>query len=119
LTQNAICANFCNMVEDSGDEKKLVPIPIRDDKGNSVGEGYQREIVEEITPWSQFKLDDGTIIKIKVLVLSVLRTDQYTPSGEPIYSVKSHNVTISQSPEDLKKPLISGSDQKLDDEQQQ
>ncbi|GEM_PF-1311641 len=107
------------MVEDSGDEKKLVPIPIRDDKGNSVGEGYQREIVEEITPWSQFKLDDGTIIKIKVLVLSVLRTDQYTPSGEPIYSVKSHNVTISQSPEDLKKPLISGSDQKLDDEQQQ
>ncbi len=111
MTKNAICANFGNMVEDPQDEQKLVTI--RDNEGNKTGEGYQREILKEETPWSQFTLDDGTIIKIKVLVLSVIKTSQYTPAGEPIYSVKSHNIIISQSPEDLKKPLVSGSDQKV------
>jgi hypothetical protein len=86
----------------SGEEKKEL-IPIRDANGREIDRGCPKDILEETTPWSIFKLDDGTIIKIKVVVLNVLCTEKYTPAGEPIYSVKTHNIIISESPEALKK----------------
>ncbi len=54
-----------------------------------------REIVEEKTPWNTFKLDDGTVLKIRLNVTSVQRAiEKWDPAtGNPWYSV-THNVTI-------------------------
>ncbi len=78
--------------------------PIRDQNGKIIEEGYRREVIEESTPWSIFKLKDGTKIQIKVLVLNVFKTAKFTSAGEPIYFVQTQNVIISKSPDSLKNP---------------
>ncbi len=54
-----------------------------------------RDIVEEKNPWNTFKLDDGTILKIRLNLTGVQRViDSWDPSnGNPSYFVQ-HNVAI-------------------------
>ena len=63
-----------------------------------------REIVEEKTPWNTFKLEDGTVLKIRLNLTSVQRAvDKWDPAtGIPWYQV-THNVTIrTQAPAKLR-----------------
>lgn len=82
------------------DEKKLSTIKeeIKDNNGAIIETGYRREVVDETTPWSVFRLDDDATIKIKTIILSVYKTEKTNPNGEPIYFVKSQNIIISQNP---------------------
>ena len=55
--------------------------------------------------WNQYLLDDGTVLKLKVVATEILRMDdQYDQEGNPIYVVKSTNVVSVIVPEGLKKP---------------
>lgn len=54
--------------------------------------------------WNEYLLDDGTIIKLKPVATEVFRLDdRYDPQGNPVYLVKSTNVMVVSSPEDLRK----------------
>jgi len=42
--------------------------------------------------WNEYKLKDGTTIKVKYVVTGVFRVEQYNPNGDPIYGVRGQIV---------------------------
>lgn len=54
------------------------------------GERVDFEALEE--PWSKYKLPDGTIVRMKIVVSDILRSSQKNKAGEPIFAVRSSNV---------------------------
>ena len=55
--------------------------------------------------WNEQQLMDGSTIKMKLVVAEIFRVEgRYDNEGNPIYVVKSNNVLIVRSPDDLKKP---------------
>jgi len=54
--------------------------------------------------WNEYKLDDGTILRIKLVLADVLRTEKYDPlTGDPHYIIKSTNIVTAIVPPNLKK----------------
>lgn len=48
--------------------------------------------------WNEYLLDDGTVVRLKPVVLSVIRAEGQTDeNGDPVYMVNSQNV-LSVSP---------------------
>ena len=55
--------------------------------------------------WNQYLLEDGTLLKMKLVLQKVLRVDnEYDAEGNPIYIMRSTNVTAITAPNSLKKP---------------
>ena len=62
------------------------------------------DILQVREEWSEFKLSDGTKIRMKPVVASVGRyKNQYSAEGDPIYQVKTTIVFDTQAPANLKK----------------
>jgi len=54
--------------------------------------------------WNQYLLDDGTVVKMKLVATKVLRVDEkFDPEGNPLYIIQSTNITSVNAPENLKK----------------
>lgn len=51
--------------------------------------------------WNEYLLDDGTVARVKLVVVNVYRVDGQTdPKGQPVYLIESNNVlAISASEE--------------------
>jgi len=54
-------------------------------------------------PWTNYILEDGTTLKVKVILLSVIRLDEYSPDGQPIYQFTAQQIVGIQAPDELKK----------------
>ena len=55
--------------------------------------------------WNEYLLEDGTILKMKLILKKVLRVDgEYDGEGNPVYVMQSTNVTSITAPGELKKP---------------
>jgi hypothetical protein len=53
--------------------------------------------------WNEYLVDDGTVIRLKLVVTEVVRLDdEYDPEGNPIYMVGSTNILTVSAPEELK-----------------
>jgi hypothetical protein len=54
--------------------------------------------------WSEYSLSDGTLIRVKTVILDVEKMiGQYTPEGDPVYVMKTTMVNQTRVPADLKK----------------
>ena len=54
--------------------------------------------------WNEYLLMDGTTIKMKLVVSEVFRVaDKFDNEGNPAYVVRSKNVLVVRSPDNLKK----------------
>lgn len=54
--------------------------------------------------WNEYKLEDGTILKVKLVLAGVVRVEEYDPmTGSPHYFIKSTNVISTIVPDELKK----------------
>jgi hypothetical protein len=54
--------------------------------------------------WNEYILDDGSVVKIKLVATSVVRLeDQYDVNGAPVYLVQSTNVMAVSPPDELRK----------------
>lgn len=53
--------------------------------------------------WNEYQADDGTVLRLKVVVSEIYRLDEYDQDSKPIYVIKSSNVLSSSVPEHLKK----------------
>ena len=63
------------------------------------------EMLEATERWSEYRLADGTTLRLKPVVIAVFRADgQYTQDGEPVYNMKSTLITDVRAPEALSKP---------------
>jgi hypothetical protein len=62
------------------------------------------EINQTSEQWNQYLLDDGTMIKMKLVATKVLRVDnKYDKEGNPVYFVQSTNVISVAAPDNLRK----------------
>ncbi len=56
--------------------------------------------------WNEYRLEDGTLLKIKTVVGKITRLDVYTAEGDPVYNVASSNVVTVQVKPDMKKKAL-------------
>jgi hypothetical protein len=57
------------------------------------------EMLEAKERWSEYRLADGTILRLKPVIIAVFRADgQYTPDGDPVYNMKSTLITDVRAP---------------------
>ena len=78
------------------------------DQSGTLIEGTEVEILESLGRFNEVKLEDGTVLKAKLVVTGVVRvSDQWDAQGNPIYLIQSQNVvTISKCPDSLKRTLV-------------
>ncbi len=54
--------------------------------------------------WNEYKLEDGTVLRFKTVVSSIIRTENYDPmTGDPVYHVRSTNILRVKVPDELKR----------------
>ncbi len=54
--------------------------------------------------WNEYLLDDGSVMRIKLVATSALRVDDmFDDEGNPVYVVQSTNVMNVSASEDLRK----------------
>jgi hypothetical protein len=57
----------------------------------------------EKEPWTSYKLEDGAVVRLKVVLASVARlVDRYKPDGEPIYVLGFGGIPVLEVPPELR-----------------
>lgn len=57
------------------------------------------EVIDAKERWSEYRLADGTTMRIKSVVIAVFRDDAHpTQDGEPVYNMKSTLITDVRAP---------------------
>jgi hypothetical protein len=52
------------------------------------------EVVDAKERWSEYRLGDGTTMRVKSVVIAIFREEgSQSPDGEPVYSMKSTLIT--------------------------
>jgi len=70
-------------------------------------DGMVVEVVDSIKPWADFILEDGSKIRINVVVSTVCRVEGvYDDQGHPVYVVGSRNVLDVDSADDLRRKTL-------------
>jgi len=65
------------------------------------------EINQASEYWNQYLLEDGTMIKIKLVATKIVRVDnEYDPEGNPVYFAQSTNILAVNAPDNLRKKNI-------------
>ncbi len=63
------------------------------------------EILEAKERWSEYRLADGTTLRLRPVMIAVFRDDgQYTSDGDPVYNMKSTLITDVRAPDSAAKP---------------
>jgi hypothetical protein len=59
--------------------------------------------VEQCTErWNEYRLDDGTLLKLKLLLATVHRVEgRYDAEGNPMYAIQSTNMICAEAPRRL------------------
>jgi len=74
------------------------------DQDGVVVEGDVIGVAESSEPWSEYTLNDGTILKVKFVLGAVFRLKgKWTDDGDPMYITKSQSVVMAIVPDKLKK----------------
>ena len=62
------------------------------------GEPIEIDNSEEL--WNEYRLSDGTVLKVKLVALKVYRSDAQRNDGSPVYVLHSQNVMSVEPPEE-------------------
>jgi hypothetical protein len=74
-------------------------------EGQGTVEGVEIGVSESIERWTEVKLDDGSVVRLKVVVIGALRLDgRYDPEGNPVYTLKVNPImAVVSAPEHLRR----------------
>lgn len=68
-----------------------------------IAEAKDLDFTEESEKWNVYTLEDGTTLKVKLVVRGVKRLKRYNPDGTPIYLINSQNIVRAVDvPEEVK-----------------
>jgi hypothetical protein len=75
--------------------------------GGKVVDAVEVPVEESLERWSELKLEDGSILRVKMTVLSVSRViGEWDPQGNPFYMVNmSPIIAVVEAPEHLRKKV--------------
>lgn len=81
-------------------------VKVADAGTGNIVEGVEVDIEESRERWSEFTLSDGSVLRLKVTLISAVRVDgRYDQEGNPSYVIKaSPTMVVMDAPESLKKP---------------
>jgi hypothetical protein len=65
---------------------------------NTTHVDFERVGVEK---WNVYELSDGSVLRAKLEITGILRTDNYGPDGEPLYVVNAQIIPRIKVPENL------------------
>ena len=65
---------------------------------NTTHVDFERVGVEK---WNVYELSDGSVLRAKLEITGILRTDNYGPDGEPLYVVNAQIIPRMRVPESL------------------
>jgi len=88
------------MAPAGGKSMKKVELKI----GDKTVEGTLVDFETMREEYNAYKLADGAVIRMKTVVTNIIRTEEFTPTGEPVYIVNSQNVLVADVPDELRKP---------------
>ena len=68
------------------------------------GPAIEVPVLESIERWSEFHLEDGTVLRVKFTLLSAARIEgRFDSEGNPVYVAKGQPVTAAVTiPDELK-----------------
>ena len=68
-------------------------------------DGTEVPITESTDRWTDIKLEDGSVLRMKPVVMSVMRIDnQYDQEGNPLYAIRSSNaMAVVSTPAHLRR----------------
>jgi hypothetical protein len=79
---------------------------LSDIRADSAQNSTEIEMLEAKERWSEYRLADGTTLRLKPVMIAIFRADgQYTPDGEPVYNMKSTLITDVRAPNALMRPI--------------
>jgi len=78
---------------------KKLKVPVGGRLVNAEKVGYK--ILSE--EWNKYKLNDGTEMRIKTVLTSVARTEDFDQQGDPVYYFTTSNIGSAIVPAKLKK----------------
>jgi hypothetical protein len=89
---------YCHQEESELGPKKTVQHQGRPAFGQSV------EFTAKSESWQLYELEDGTQLKMKLVLLDVIRiVDEYNKNGDPIYQFAAQQIMGINVPDELKK----------------
>lgn len=66
------------------------------------------EILDTKERWSEYRLADGTVLRLRPVMIAVFRADgQFTADGDPVYNMKSTLITDVRKPGSSDKPGLT------------
>jgi hypothetical protein len=84
----------------AGETPSVQETPVNDISAITPASPVEVDIVEAREAWSEYRLADGTVLRIKPVMIAILRVDgSYTADGEPVYNMKSTLVTDVRAPQ--------------------
>lgn len=82
--------------------------------GQSQRDAVKVAITDTKERWSETTLADGSVLRLKAVVLRVYRAvDSYDNEGNPMYSIKMHHVVDVETPDQLKKGASGSSTEEV------
>jgi hypothetical protein len=67
-------------------------------------EAVEVGVSEAVERWTDIKLEDGSSLRIKAVILGALRVEgQYDQDGNPLYMIKANQVMTVSAPDHLRK----------------
>jgi hypothetical protein len=84
------------------ERKVQVPFPT---PASPLRSGSDVPTLESVERWTEVKLEDGTLLRVKPSVISAIRIDgEFDQEGNPMYAIKVQPMLIVVAPEHMKKP---------------
>ena len=82
--------------------ERKVKIPLPGQPG--FAEGTEIALIESVERWTELKLEDGSVLRVKPTIVSVIRLDgRYDPQGNPMYAIRGgQTMVIGSTPEHLR-----------------
>lgn len=67
-------------------------------------DGTEVPVTESVERWTELKLEDGAVLRVKPIIMSVVRMEgKYDPQGNPMYAIQGgHAMVIGSVPEHLR-----------------
>lgn len=95
---NGHCATIApSPREDDLSPKKIFPYQGRQVPGETI------EFEPTAEPWTQYKLADGTEVKMKTVLLNAARLDEFNEQGDPVYQFQFQQILSIVAPDSLKR----------------
>ena len=49
-------------------------------------------------PWAEYRLEDGSTARVKFVMTRILKTEERTPAGDPVYSFDGQPILVVDEP---------------------